>query len=364
MIKKRLWGLLLVLFIGLVSMSAWGASLKKGPYLQNAGKTSITICWVTEEEGKGEVRYGKTKKLKEKIKEKKETKYHQVSLKKLTPSTEYFYQVVGKDYSSSVETFQTAPNNDEPFSFVVFGDTRSGHLIHQGIIQKIILKKPNLVINTGDLVGDGRKMEDWDTFFNLSQPLMKRTPYYPMLGNHEHNSSIYFDLFSLPGNERYYSFDYGNSHFVVLDSNAPFLESKEQHNWLREDLSSHQDATFTFVFFHHPAYSTKEGREWERKMVRLNFCPILEEFKVALVFNGHDHTYHHYLVGGIHYLITAGGGASLYKIGPPEEGLIKAESTHHFTLVSIKGKNLKIEAFYPNGSLLDSFTLVKPSTGL
>ena len=57
---------------------------------------------------------------------------------------------------------------------------------------------------------------------------LRRSPSIPVLGNHEVNSTYYFQYFHLPENgsagyeEHWWYKDYGNVRFMGLDSNAPY----------------------------------------------------------------------------------------------------------------------------------------------
>ena len=114
----------------------------------------------------------------------------------------------------------------------------------------------------------------------------------------------YYDIFSFPklaeaggvasGTEAYYSFDYGNIHFVCLDSDETIRASNgPMANWLRNDLANNtQD--WLIAFFHHPPYSKgshNSDTETELIQMRQNFLPILEEHGVDLVLSGHSHAY-------------------------------------------------------------------------
>ncbi|RLC63774.1 MAG: hypothetical protein DRI01_04615 [Chloroflexi bacterium] len=119
---------------------------------------------------------------------------------------------------------------------------------------------------------------------------MKASTLFPALGNHELNHANYFDLFYLPGNERWYSFDYGNAHFTCLqiDGFADYSIGSEQYNWLEQDLAS-TNQTWKFVFFHFPPYSSaSHGSDLN---VRAALQPLFEEHDVDIVFTGHDHSY-------------------------------------------------------------------------
>lgn len=357
-IFKKIFFVNIVFFL-YISFFSFSATIEKGPYLQNPTKTSITICWVSSEEDIGCVSYGKDKNLNKKIKDKEKTKFHQITLDGLSAGTEYFYKISGDGYSSEIYRFKTAPEENTPFKFIVFGDTRTRHDVHREIVKKIIEKNPDFVINTGDLIGNGDILSDWDVFFEINKELMRTIPYYPVLGNHEADSKNYFDFFALPAGERYYSFSWGNSHFIVLDSNGRYLKSKKQQDFLRSELEKNKDKKFIFVIFHHPPYSATDARRLERENIRYYFGRILEEFRPDVVFNGHDHNYQHYFIRGIHYIVTGGGGAPLYDIGTPDEGYLKGEKVENFCLVFVEEKKIKIEAYRKDGTIIETLIISK-----
>lgn len=351
--------ILVFFFCLLVLINVSLAQIEKGPYLQSPTKTSITICWFSAETGYGEVRFGIDSSLNRNMFSDQKTMYHQITLDNLNPQTEYFYQVRGSGYVSEINYFKTAPYDTTAFTFAVLGDTRSGHDAHSKIVQQIIKLNPDFVMNTGDLVSSGGSESEWEKFFEINSGLMKEIPYYPVLGNHEGNSGKYFNYFSLPGNERYYSFTWGNSKFLVLDSNTPFRDSTSQHEFLREKLEEGKKNQFVFVFYHHPPYSSVEKRKKERETTRSIFISNFSVRKPDIVFNGHDHNYQRYFVDNVNYVIAGGGGAPLYEIEHADSGFVKGYSVYSYCLVSVNKNILKMEVFDLNGKLIDSLEVKK-----
>ena len=147
---------------------------------------------------------------------------------------------------------------------------------------------------------------------------MRKTPLWPATGNHEYENSArqrdhlipYFDFFNLPtngeaggvpsGKEAYYSYDYGNIHFIALDSYI--IENNQyrlsdlagpQAQWLVQDLAANTKE-WTIVYFHHPPFtmgSHNSDNETELRLIRENIVPILDQYDVDLVLSGHSHSY-------------------------------------------------------------------------
>jgi hypothetical protein len=82
--------------------------------------------------------------------------------------------------------------------------------------------------------------------------------------------------------------------------------------------------------------------------------PLLEKYKVTAGLFGHDHNYQHYLRNGVHYFITGGGGAPLYDVDKPPEGITrKVVSTENFLVVDVNGKSARVRALTPAGETLE-----------
>lgn len=201
---------------------------------------------------------------------------------------------------------------------VIYGDSRTGHTTHQRLMQGMAFLQPLAVFHTGDLVDDGRIPDNWTIFNIIASQLLPGTPVYPALGNHEYESSLYFDNFDLPGNERWYSVgDIAGLNFIVLDSGsalkAETLSSpaSTQYQWLESELSSSvSDTDYTIVIFHYPLYSTGNHGS-DEKGIGDDLIPLFEQYGVDAVFNGHDHNYERSTVDGLRYIVTGGGGAPL-----------------------------------------------------
>jgi hypothetical protein len=128
---------------------------------------------------------------------------------------------------------------------------------------------------------------------------------------------------------------------------------QEQTRWLETDLNGAQKADFRFVFAHHPPETAVKRRQGENKQMTA-LEPIFEKYKVSAGFFGHDHNYQHYLKNGVNYFTTGGGGAPLYDVDTPPEGItVKVVSTENFVTVNVDGKKARIEGRKPDGSLVD-----------
>lgn len=328
----------------------------RGPYLQSVTTDSIIVIWETDRPSHGEVVYGETEGPGASEIDPEVGTRHAVTLTDLKPYTFYHYRIESNGTPLSEErTFRTAAGPDQTqFTFVAFGDTRTQHQVHRTVVKGIMAAAPDFVLHMGDLVESGSLPDQWETFFEVEQELMARTPLFPALGNHEENDPLYFDLFYLPGNERWYTFDYGNARFICLqiDGYGAFDPGSEQYAWLEEALAANVQP-WLFVYFHVPPYTSVEDA-WEGT-VRQSLSPLFERYSVDLVLNGHKHNYERNEVNGITYVITGGGGAPLYAMQEQEPTQAAFALAHHFVLLEIDGDHLTATAISDEDAVLDRF---------
>src|SRR5262245_50342014 len=324
--------------------------------------TSSTISWVTEEPSIGRVRFGAYPgKPDRDLVEATPQRIHELRLEGLEPNTRYRYRVEPCTQGRCSGGFWTAPTATDAFSFVVLGDTRANDEVLRSLVRTIMRleRSRRFVFHLGDMVSDGESVSEWRAFFEDVSPLVRSSPFYSTLGNHD-GADLYVELFSLPRNGpqpgHNYSFDWGNAHFTVIDSNKPYRDDRRQLEWLDQDLQRAQSATFRIVFFHHSGHGTRPERVEDHEAVSRLFDGILQRNHVSLVFNGHDHNYVHASQHGIDYVVTGGGGARLREVGPPgEPGLLAQHKLHHYCRVTVSPERLEVVAIDPEGRPIDSF---------
>ena len=339
------------LIFALLTASLPGCTAEKligGPFVVHDGPASATVTWIVE--GGEDTKAPAMRAVR-------------ALYSGLQPGTAYYYDALGRDESRG--SFKTAPRGLSDFQFVVYGDTRTRHDMHRRVIAAVIKHGiPDFVMHTGDLVANGADSAQWPVFFDIERELLRHTAFFPSLGNHERNDPQYYEFFDVT--TPYYSFDWGQAHFIVLNSdigNAASSQSakesfwKEQVRWLKEDLAKSQNADYRFVMAHHPPMTAVARRQDDNpEMVAL--IPLFEKEHVTAGFFGHDHNYQHYLKNGVHYVITGGGGAPLYDVARPPAGITqKVISTEHFVSVKVTGRSARIEAFGLDGSVLDRIDL-------
>jgi predicted phosphodiesterase len=324
-----------------------------GPYVVNVGPRSATVMWIVQT---GQASLGGAPGKKDKTEP--ILRPERAFFTGLQPGHKYYYQSFAG--AAGKGSFQTPPAGASQFQFVVYGDTRTRHDVHRRVISAILkYANPDFVVHTGDLVENGDDASLWPIFFSAERLLLRKAAFYPVIGNHDRNAKYYYDFLDA---KPYYSFNWGSAHFTVIDSDianaAPTKAERdafwaEQTRWLEADLQAGQKADFRFLFAHHPPMTAVKSRQGDNPhMTALE--PMFEKYKLTAGFFGHDHNYQHYLLNGVHYFITGGGGAPLYDVDLPPPGITrKVESIENFVVVKVDGAKARFEALKPNGETLD-----------
>ena len=342
----------ILIFLVLLAGTVAAAPLM-GPVVTGTNDYSATIRWVTNGSTAGWVEYAceewylRTGSYADSNAD-RDGSVHEVPLWNLTPATRYHYRVWVNNTSTQDRSFLTFPKSG-PFTFIVYGDSQEqAPLYTQADRHRLVAERAgaeeniSFLLHLGDLVSVVESEEEWGRFFDAADPVLSRTTIYPMLGNHEENASIYYDLFGLP---EWYAFDCSNAHFVVLDSNDwmwPRIE--EQTAWLEEELES-ADAQWQFVAFHHPPYSAGMRVPGGRLDIREAWGEIFAEHGVDVVFNGHVHAYERYVVDGIQYIVAGIGGGPPYPLAENRtDGFVTAiERTIGYLRVAVDNDSVKMK---------------------
>jgi hypothetical protein len=351
--------------IGLSPAVAGAEAFSKGPYLQNVSRSSVTLMWESPRSKGGTVKLldGSKRTITS-----EPQSVHEVVIDGLESGKRYRYEV-----STNGETvrgeFATAPEPGAPFSFVVFGDSRSHVASHTGVVERVRREVPDFILGTGDMVDKGQSEADWQKFFDIERDLLRENVLFPSLGNHDRQgrgrtADTYRKYFALPENspnpERYYAFTYGSSRFLILDSNAYSFALTDQTAWIEEQLQAARlddRIEHIFVSMHHPPFSVSlHGGQSE---LREAWTPLFEKYQVAAVFSGHDHVYTRSERNGVHYFVSGGGGAPLYprkkKSSPIDVQAVRYfERVNHYLRVHVVGRFVEIVAVRADGTVMES----------
>ncbi len=350
-----------------VGGEAHAKTFRKGPYLQDVSRTSITIVWESSDSTSCQVRLlgDDARTLATEA-----ARMHEVVLGDLESGSRYQYEVDCEGEKVRGD-FATAPESDAPFSFVVFGDSRTNVGSHRRLVERVRREVPDFIIATGDMVDDGSHENEWQLFFDVERDLMHENVMFPCLGNHDRQgrgrtADNFRKYFSLPENspdpERYYAFTYANARFLVLDSNAYSFALTDQTAWIEQQLQEARldpQVRHIFVVMHHPPYSI--SLHGGREELRDAWTPLFERYQVAAVFSGHDHCYERAERNGIRYVVSGGGGAPLYpRSRNPSDVDVDTvryfERTIHYVRVLVIGDFIEVSAIRGDGTLMEAFS--------
>ena len=371
------YGLLLVIVLMALFVEVKGEPTHIHLTWQGDPRSTITVSWRTLNETPGVVEYGvglpngnSTRGSLARI--------HHINITGLEPGTLYHYRCGCESDWSEELTFRTAPgDSNEPFTFVAFGDSRTNWDIWGNCSEAVLASGAEFSVHVGDLVSHGGDQGEWDIWFEEAKELLGRKVMMPTIGNHECTSSggfprypvdpKYFEHFALPQPKEWYSFDYGNAHFIALNTETEMNGS--QRDWLKRDLSS-TNATWKFVFFHRPMYSSSLSGCIRRILIACG--DLFDEYHVDMVFMGHDHDYERsypiyddWLVGspgnGTIYIVTGGAGAPLKygRLISPGPWCASFLTDYSFVLLHINETELHMEAKLLDGTVFDEIQISK-----
>jgi hypothetical protein len=290
---------------------------------------------------------------------------HRTALTGLSPETSYVYRVRSGTTTSPTFAFRTAPLRDTPFAVAWWGDSQVGPTILQQLIPIMLARGVDWMGVAGDLTSNGNALYDWHNYWFKAlefQNIAQTPPALFARGNHDGEYALSYAYSALPGNESWFAFDYGNSRFIFLDTEASTSISLEQYVWLTNELAraGTQQAAFRIVCFHKPPYVNLwdgggyTGEDW----VQNDWVPLFIQKHVDLVIGGHMHAYQRGMTNGVMYVVSGGGGGALDTEVVASWPFVQVEySQYHFDLMRVSGATLSWETYNTSNQLLDMFAL-------
>jgi len=307
----------------------------RGPMLQMVSENAITIKWTTATAISSRIKYGNSENtLGASVSDRKNVTEHELRISSLKPDTKYYYAIgtVANILKGSYRNyFNTAPvaGTKRKIRIGVFGDPGTGTSRQRSSRDSYLALKGHynnaeMVIMLGDnAYNAGTETEHNNNFFNIyDNNIFDNHTVFPVPGNHEYandqtraadHNIPYYGIFTVPANaesgglasgtEHYYSYDYGNIHFIMLDSYGIDDGSRlyddtsngKQALWLKADLAANAGKhKWTIACLHHPPYTNGSHRsdmEQDLVAIRRKITPILERFGVDVVLAGHSHVY-------------------------------------------------------------------------
>ena len=312
-----------------------------------------------------------------------------VEVTHLEPQTLYYYRVgTWEDFDFETKTFTGAALGEmksfstglskgqaEPFRVFLAGDSRGGYDGIRDNIQRLRDMNADFWLFNGDMT-DAGSQEQWYIWFDSMKPIVESTVMMPVQGNHEIIAELYYHQFALPRvaelgdyQEHGYSFDYGNVHFVGVNTCTDDVV-QAQVQWLDKNLEAARndsDTDWIIVLQHHPAFSaSNHGSE---RRVQTHFVPLYHKYEVDLVFAGHDHNYERsYPINkdgipiedgfGVMYVVAGGFYSDGYNNGSDTwTAISKHGDKGNYVVLDIAGKTIDAVAYFGDGEEIERFQL-------
>lgn len=291
----------------------------------------------------------------------------------LSPGREYTYEVVDTQGRRTQGHFRTAPQESTPFGFLIYGDNRTDDAAHAAVAQRMAAAPGEFLLNTGDLVEEGSKREDWLGFFRIEKALLQARAVFSTVGNHElyQNGGVeyaqYFgDPSALQQKPVFFNstFRWGSARFFLLNSMTSFRGTKDRA-WLDDALEKAKNETgvrFRFIVMHHGLYSSGPHGN-NTRMIDVGLPDVFRKYEIDAIFAGHDHIYERGTEDGLRYIVSGGGGAPSYEIRKPRPGMKKAEPVRHYIEARIDGDMFSMTVRRETGAELESCGFKKGTPG-
>lgn len=298
---------------------------------------------------------------------------HDAAISGLTPGACYRYEL-NADRTVGGRFCASQPDGGK-VHFLAIGDTNPllGDATTK-LLGKVVPLGADFVVHGGDIQYYDSHLETWAGWFPSMQPLLSLGAFQPALGNHELEtpdelvdySLRFFGYPSLGGETTWYRYESGGVWFHVLDTEQPIEPSTPQGAWLTAGLAEvAQKPGFrtSILVMHRPLVTC--GDNGQNDGARRAYASAFAQHRVGLIIQAHIHGYERFLIDGLTYVTTGGGGG---LIGNMDENLSRAECAmrkvsggfFHAMDVAIDGQELRATVVDETGTTRDTFTIALP----
>ncbi|MGE0193064.1 MAG: purple acid phosphatase family protein [Planctomycetota bacterium] len=355
--------------------------IARPPHIALVTQDGATIAWTTSVAMRGGVEYAAVGEPWTRVTPDRVVRNHEVRLEALRPATRYQYRLIvhGRPRGGT-HSFLTAPGPDATIRVVLVGDTGSGSPRQRAVIDRIRQLQPDLIVHTGDLAyPSGTPAEVFGRFVVPFAELRDHVPMLATLGNHDVKTDggrPILDAMVLPenratGDETFYRWQHGPLEVICVDTESSLAPGSPQREWLERTLDGRPTA-WRLVFGHRAIYAGSRSRG--DPALRDHLAPLLERARVPLYASGHDHVYmrtfplrngtpvdqdqepRYRVPTAPVYVVTGGGGKSLYEIEDVPHNAASARRDHVVLLV-VSPTHIDAKAIAVDGEELDHFTL-------
>lgn len=322
------------------------------------------------------------------VAEQKQIYRYVATLNGLQAGTTYAYRISDGQNVSGWSYFRTESGDN--FKALIFPDSQSSdYKVWRKTAQNAWSANTDaeFFTNMGDLVDNGEQYWQWTSWLDGVEGMSDKIAAAPVMGNHEAYTldwqmtepHTYLNLFTLPDNGvqglngHFYSYDYGNVHFVVLDTQLDELKEftpdlyEQEVRWLKQDLAATQKKWKIAMMHRHVFNFRLDGSLTEPGDV---FMPLFEQYGVDAVFSGHIHAYRRTWPlkegrtgQGPVYISTGASGDRLRKGFPPlmpvEAAADLEQALPNYLVLEANDQALKITDYRQDGKVLDSVEIKK-----
>lgn len=328
------------------------------------------------------------------VDDKRTTYIHTAVLKELTAGTQYEYRVGYDEHRSEWHLLQTDGGS---FKALIFPDSQSHDYSDWEKLAQFARKEnpdASFFINMGDLVDNGEDHTQWRAWFDSLHGIIDTIPVAPLLGNHETYTldwkmrmpEAYLQFFSLPENgdsqrqNQFYSFDYGEVHFIVLNTQFDEMEPFQpglldaEKGWFINDIRQTRKK-WKIVLMHKDVltYGIRNGSNRQAGISDIGKCwmPLFDEYAIDVVLTGHLHTYRRRErlynfqpdQRGPLYIVTGVAGSVRYPnhwVNHPFDKVVAPQpETDNYMTLEVGGNILKLASFLPSGEQIDQIEMTK-----
>lgn len=323
------------------------------------------------------------------------TYIHMTVLNDLIAGVQYEYRVGYGNKRS--DWYELNTDGGGAFKFLIFPDSQSNDYSDwKNVAQFARKENPDAAffVNMGDLVDNGEDHNQWRAWFDSLQGIIDTIPVAPVMGNHETYNldwkvrmpEAYLHLFSLPANgnaerrNQFYSFDYGEVHFIVLNTQFDEMEQfqpgllTEEKKWFVNDLEKTRKK-WKIVLMHKDVLTYEIRNRGDRQAgfsdIGKEWMPLFDQYGIDVVLTGHLHTYrrrdHLYNfkpdTRGPLYIVTGVSGnvryPNLWVDHPLDKAVAPQPETDNYMTMEVGTNRLKLAVFLPSGKQIDQVEIVK-----
>jgi fibronectin type 3 domain-containing protein len=353
--------------------------IARGPYLSNVTGDSAVISWWTNAATTGTVNVA----ARSVTDPTGAVQHHAVAVTGLSPDSAYPYTVTSGSVSAG-GTLHTAAAAGTSFSFAAIGDFGGGSTGETQNAANIAGAGTQFIQTVGDDIYPSSGLpdpnftttySDFDQrFFKPMAAAIRSQAFFPANGNKEYyGDGEFWTAFPMPGtNHSWYSYDWGDAHILVLDSEQPIATGSDQYNFAQADLAAHQGATWRIVALQRPPYSSTTASS-SSKIVQQYLVPLFQTGHVQLVLSGNSHNYERTYpltngvptAGGVTYVVTGAGGNGFntFTGTAPAYSAFRESSYYEYAKVTVSPTALTVNAIRSDTNAVVDQTTISGSGG-